>query len=101
MAHTASQSAYQRLTERLNRFPQGAPPSKLLTKILMVLFEEKDTERVSLLPIKPFTAHRASRVIETATYRGISMCYCRHKMTHNGRACDAPMNICMTFNTSA
>jgi Pyruvate/2-oxoacid:ferredoxin oxidoreductase delta subunit len=212
MAHTASQSAYQRLTERLNRFPQGAPPSKLLTKILMVLFEEKDAERVSLLPIKPFTAHRAariwqisdsasrkildglaqkallvdfeiagemqyilpppmagffefsmmrirddidqnllgelfyqylnveedfvrelftrgqtqlgrafvhepilstenalhvldyeraSRVIETATYRGISMCYCRHKMMHNGRACDAPMNICMTFNTSA
>ena len=212
MGHSASQSAYQRLTERLNRFPQGAPPSKLLTKILMVLFEEKDAERVSLLPIKPFTARRAARiwqvsdsasrkvldglaqkallvdfeiagdmyyvlpppmagffefsmmrirddidqkllselfyqylnveedfvrelftrgqtqlgrafvhepvlsaenalhvldferassVIENATHRGISMCYCRHKMMHKGRACDAPMHICMTFNTSA
>ncbi|MDX2447212.1 MAG: 4Fe-4S dicluster domain-containing protein [Desulfobacterales bacterium] len=212
MAHTVEQSAYQRLTERLNRFPQGAPPSKLLTQILMVLFDEKDAERVSLLPIKPFTARRAARiwqisnsaaikilddlaqkallvdfevsgemhyvlpppmagffefsmmriredidqkllgelfyeylnveedfvrelftrgqtqlgrafihepilskenvlhvldyerassVIETATHRGVSMCYCRHKMMHKGRACDAPMNICMTFNTSA
>jgi len=62
VAHSASQSVYQHLTERLNRFPQGAPPSKLLTKILMVLFEEKDAERVSLLPIIPFTARRAARI---------------------------------------
>jgi Pyruvate/2-oxoacid:ferredoxin oxidoreductase delta subunit len=212
MAHTVEHSAYQRLTERLNRFPQGAPPSELLTKILMVLFDRQEAERVSLLPIRPFTASRAARiwrlpesethkildslaskallvdfevagemqyvlpppmagffefsmmrirddidqkllgelfyeylnveedfirelftrgqtqlgrafvhepilsaenvlhvldyerassVIETATHRGISMCYCRHKMMHKGRACDAPMNICMTFNTSA
>ncbi len=212
MAHIVEHSAYHRLTERLNRFPQGAPPSKLLMKILMVLFEEKEAEQVSLLPIRPFSASRAARiwrlpesetrkildslaskallvdfevtgemqyvlpppmagffefsmmrirddidqkllgelfyeylnieedfvrelftqgqtqlgrafvhepvlsaenalhvldferassVIETATYRGISMCYCRHKMMHKGRACDAPMSICMTFNTSA
>ena len=212
MAHSVKHSAYQHLTERLNRFPQGAPPSKLLTKILMMLFEEKEAERVSLLPIKPFSARKASHiwdvsesesrkfldrlaqkallvdfevdgevqyvlpppmagffefsmmrirddidqnllaelfyeylnveedfvrelftrgetqlgrafvhepvlsrentlhvldfersshVIETATHRGISMCYCRHKMLHKGRACEAPMNICMTFNTSA
>jgi len=212
MGHTLEQSAYRRLTERLNRFPQGAPPSKLLTKILMVLFEEKEAERVSLLPIKPFTAdkaariwkvsenesrrfldrlaqkallvdievdgeiqyvlpppmagffefslmriredidqkllselffeylnvqedfvrelftkgetqlgrtfvhepvissknalyvldyERASEVIKTASHRGISMCYCRHKMMHKDRACSAPMDICMTFNTSA
>ena len=211
MGHSVQQSAYRRLTERLNRFPQGAPPSKLLTKILMVLFEEKEAERVSLLPIKPFNAHkaariwktsenearrfldrlaqkallvdmevdgevhyvlpppmagffefsmmriredidqkllgelfyeylnveedfvrelftngetqlgrtfihepalpaentlhvldfeRASRIIETASHRGISMCYCRHKMMHKDRACEAPMDICMTFNTT-
>ena len=41
MAHIGSPSAYQRLTERLNRFPQGAPPSELLTKILMVLFDHR------------------------------------------------------------
>ena len=212
MGHIVENSAYQRLTERLNRFPQGAPPSELLTKILRVLFEKKEAEMVSLLPIRPFTVRRAMRVwhlsesesrkildslaqkallvdfevagemqyvlpppmagffefsmmrirddidqkllgelfyeylnveeafvrelftrgetqlgrafvhepvlsaenalhvldyeragsvIETATHRGISMCYCRHKMMHKGRACDAPMHICMTFNTSA
>jgi NAD-dependent dihydropyrimidine dehydrogenase PreA subunit len=212
MGHSVEQSAYRRLTERLNRFPQGAPPSKLLTKILMVLFEKQEAERVSLLPIKPFSAgkaadiwkvseskarrfleqlaqkallvdfevagemqyvlpppmagffefsmmrirddidqkllgelfyeylnveedfvrelftdgqtqlgrafvhepvlsaenalhvldyERASNVIETASHRGISMCYCRHKMMHKDRACDAPLDICMTFNTTA
>jgi len=29
------------------------------------------------------------------------MCYCRHKMGHVGRACEAPMDICMTFNRAA
>lgn len=43
---------------------------------------------------------RASEVIRTASHRGIGVCYCRHKMTHVGRACDAPMDICMTFNNT-
>jgi ferredoxin len=212
MAHIATHSAYQRLTDRLNRFPQGAPPSSLLIKILMVLFERREAELVSLLPIKPFTARRAARiwqipesrarryldrmaakallvdfavagetryvlpppmagffefsmmrvrhdidqkllgelfyeylnveedfirelftsgetqlgrtfvhepaltddnalhvldyeraseVIKSASCRGVSMCYCRHKMMHVGRDCAAPMNICMTFNNTA
>ena len=44
---------------------------------------------------------RASEVIRTATHRGIGVCYCRHKMQHMGRACQAPMDICMTFNATA
>jgi hypothetical protein len=32
---------------------------------------------------------RASEVIRTASHRGISMCYCRHKMMHMDRACAA------------
>ncbi len=44
---------------------------------------------------------RASEVIRSATHRGIGTCYCRHKMSHLGRACDAPMDICMTFNGAA
>lgn len=44
---------------------------------------------------------RATNVIDTASHIGISMCYCRHKMQHLGKACDAPMDICMTFNTTA
>ena len=212
MAHHTIKSAYSKLTDRLNRFPQGAPPSELLFKILKMLFSEKEAELVSLMPIKPFTAEKASRiwkmditstqnvldrlaerailvdmehngksiyalpppmagffefsmmrirddvdqkllselflqylnveedfirelftegetqlgrtfvhepvlsndnalhvldyeraseVIKTASHRGIGMCYCRHKMQHQDRACDAPMNICMTFNDSA
>ncbi|HEX7567259.1 MAG TPA: 4Fe-4S dicluster domain-containing protein, partial [Anaerolineaceae bacterium] len=44
---------------------------------------------------------RASEVIRTASHRGIGVCYCRHKMKHVGRACGAPMDICMTFNSTA
>jgi formate hydrogenlyase subunit 6/NADH:ubiquinone oxidoreductase subunit I len=44
---------------------------------------------------------RAGEVIKTAEHMGISMCYCRHKMEHMGRACGAPMDICMTFGTVA
>lgn len=212
MAHLYGQSAYERLAERLNRFPQGAPPSELLYQILAMLLSSKEASLVAALPIKPFTARqaaqnwkldlnsarnildeladrailvdmeqngetvyclpppmagffefslmrlrndvnqkilselyhqyinveedfmkalfvdgetslgrifvqepalrpekglsildyeRASEVIRTATHIGISMCYCRHKMKHMDRACDAPMDICMTFNTTA
>ena len=44
---------------------------------------------------------RASEVVRTASTRGIGLCYCRHKMQHVDRACNAPLNICMTFNGSA
>ena len=212
MSHTTIRSGYTELVERLNRFPQGAPPSDLLFEILSMLFSEEEAGLVSLMPIKPFTAKKASRiwkknltetqnildaladrailvdfeqngetvyalpppmagffefslmrvrddidqkvlselfheymnveedfirelftkgdtqlgrtfvhepalsdenalhvldyeraseVIQTATHRGIGVCYCRHKMEHVDRNCDAPMNICKTFNNSA
>ena len=212
MAHHTLKTSYSDLVDRLNRFPQGAPPSELLNKILKVLFSEKEAQLVSLLPIKPFTAEKASRIwkldlnttqkildaladrallvdieqngkqeyalpppmagffefsmmrvrddidqkalaelfyqylnveedfirelftrgetqlgrvfvnepslssdnalhvldyerateiIKTATHIGVGTCYCRHKMMHMDKACDAPMDICMTFNTSA
>jgi ferredoxin len=44
---------------------------------------------------------RATWAIESASHIGIGACYCRHKMQHVGRACDAPMDICMTFNLTA
>jgi ferredoxin len=212
MSHHTLKSGYTELVERLNRFPQGAPPSETLFKILSMLFSEKEAGLVSLLPVKPFNAaeaakrwhmdlaaarkilddlasrailldveqngemiytlpppmagffefsmmrlrtdldqkvlaelyyqylnveeefirdlflgvetrpgrafvqepmlnvdntlhvldyERASQVIETAGAIGIGMCYCRHKMEHLGRNCDAPMDICMTFNGCA
>ncbi len=212
MAHQAARTGYQKLVKRLNKYPQGAPPSELLYEILKLLMSEKEASLVALVPIKPFTAEtaarawktslpeaekvldalagrallvdvrgrknryfvlpppmagffefsmmrlrgdldqkvlaelyyryitveedfikalftrgetqlgrvfvnepvlsnenalhvleyeRASEVIKTASHRGIGLCYCRHKMEHAGHACDAPLDICMTFNTTA
>ena len=62
MSHIVGKSAYKKLEERLNRFPQGAPPSETLYKILSILFKEKEAELVSQLPIKPFTINTASQI---------------------------------------
>ncbi|MDF1525083.1 MAG: 4Fe-4S dicluster domain-containing protein [bacterium] len=212
MAHLTPKSAYKNLSDRINRFPQGAPPSKLLFQILEMLFSEREAGLVAQLPIKPFTAlkadriwklginesrkvldelasrgilidmeirgttiyvlpppmagffefslmrirddidqkllselfhqylnveedfikalfatgetqlgrafvhepvlsaenaihvldyERSSHVVDTAKHIGIGACYCRHKMQHLDRSCDAPMNICMTFGGTA
>jgi ferredoxin len=212
VAHHTVRQAYLDLTDRINRFPQGAPPSELLFRILKVLFSEREAELVAQLPIRPFTSkkaakvwkipeaeargvldalasrailldieengettyvlpppmagffefsmmrirndvdqkllaelfyeylnveedfikqlftagetqlgrtfvmegslpsdsslhvldyERASHVVDSATHIGVGVCYCRHKMEHMGRACEAPMDICMTFNNTA
>jgi ferredoxin len=212
VAHRTIKSAYQQLTERLNRFPLGAPPTPLLYRILEMLFSEREAALVSQLPVKPFTVQKAARLwktgaaeaekilhelasrailldieqhgetlyllpppmagffefammrvrgdlnqqvlaelfhqyisveedfikalvgvgetqfgrvfvnepalsaenalhvldyeraseaIKTASDIGIGLCFCRHKMEHLGRDCDAPKNTCMTLNTSA
>jgi ferredoxin len=44
---------------------------------------------------------RASEVIRSASHRGISLCYCRSKARNLGHACNAPVDICMTFNGCA
>ena len=212
MAHHTLKSGYRSLVDRLNRFPQGAPPSEVLFRILAMLFSEREAALVAQLPIKPFTAEtaarawrlpiaearrvldgladrailvdaedpegrqtyflpppmagffefsmmrirgdvdqkalaelfyqylnveeefirslftgetrpgrtfvqeavlppeeglhvldweRASEVVRTAAHRAVGVCYCRHKMQHLGRDCDAPKDICMTFGGAA
>ena len=212
MAHLTARDSYARLTGRLNRFPQGAPPSELLERILALLFRPRESELVAKLPLRPFSAEkagkiwdmpagaaekillelagrgllvdveqkgrmlyvlpppmagffefslmrvredvdqkllselfeqyisveddfirdlfiggetqlgrvlvredalgganvlhvldyeRAEEVIDSATDIGIGLCYCRHKRAHQGRACAAEMEICMTFNAAA
>ena len=213
MAHHTVRQAYRDLVDRMNRFPQGAPPSKLLYQILAMLFSEREAELVAELPIRAFTAdraaevwkmpvaaareilnelagrailldiendgtttyvlpppmagffefsmmrvrddidqkllselyhqylnveedfikalftegetqlgrafvcepslptdrslhvlnyERASHIAEGADHIAVGVCYCRHRMEHMGRACSAPMEICMTFaNTAA
>ena len=61
MAHATARGAYEALGERLNRFPQGAPPSELLFRILAMLFSEREAGLVAQLPIRPFTARKAAR----------------------------------------
>src|SRR5512147_1712626 len=62
MAHLSSKSAYAQLSDRLNRFPQGAPPTDLLFKILALLFSEREAALVSQLPVKPFNAKKAAAI---------------------------------------
>ncbi|TNF48351.1 (Fe-S)-binding protein, partial [bacterium] len=62
MAHHTIKKGYSDLVDRLNRFPQGAPPSKLLYGILEILFTEREAGLVAMLPIKPFTATKAADV---------------------------------------
>ena len=62
MAHQTVKQGYSDLVDRINRFPQGAPPSELLYQILEMLFSEREAELVSLLPIRPFNADRAARL---------------------------------------
>lgn len=59
MSHHTAKESYRKLSERINRFPQGAPPTGLLFQILEVLFTPAEAELVALLPIKPFTAETA------------------------------------------
>src|SRR5512137_2371006 len=44
---------------------------------------------------------RASEVVRSAAHRAVGVCYCRHKMGHVGRACAAPLDICLTFGNVA
>jgi len=62
MSHLTLKSGYTGMVERLNRFPQGAPPSETLYKILRLLLTEREAALVALMPIKPFTAEKASRI---------------------------------------
>jgi hypothetical protein len=64
MSHVTPKSGYTELVNRLNRFPQGAPPSESLYKILAILFSEREAEIVAQLPIKPFTATKAARILK-------------------------------------
>ena len=61
MGPSAAMSGYHRLAVRLNRFPQGAPPSRALFEILALLFSPREADLVARLPIRVFTARRAAR----------------------------------------
>ena len=62
MGHLTSKDAYKSLEDRINWFTQGAPASGTLTKILEVLFTEKEARQVAMLPIRPFTLKKAAAI---------------------------------------
>ncbi len=44
---------------------------------------------------------RASAIMRDADHIAVGLCYCRHKMEHVGKACDAPREICLSLNAAA
>ncbi|QAR32569.1 4Fe-4S dicluster domain-containing protein [Geovibrio thiophilus] len=62
MAHLTARNGFRELADRLNRFPQGAPLSENLFKILSVLMSEEDARYLAQIPIKPFTAKQAAEI---------------------------------------
>lgn len=44
---------------------------------------------------------RASHIVKTARTVGVSLCACRHKAEHLGKACDKPQETCLTLNNGA
>ena len=62
MSHIVGKDAYKSLEERLNRFPQGAPPSETLYKILSMIFTKEEAAMVAKLPIKSFNIKTASKL---------------------------------------
>jgi len=44
---------------------------------------------------------RLSHVIQSATAAGVSLCACRHKASHLGKACDQPQRVCLSLNFAA
>jgi ferredoxin len=61
MSHITLRQSYKSLSDRLNMFPQGAPPTELFFRILQLLFTEEEAGLVALLPLRPFTAGAAAR----------------------------------------
>ena len=69
------------------------------TRLGRIFVQEEVLSKNNLVSILDY--EKASHIIETASCIGISICYCRHKMEHLGKACDTPMDICMSFNNVA
>ena len=74
MAHRTLKSGYAELVDRLNRAPQGAPPSLLLDRILGILMNEREAHLLSRLPIKPFSARGAARAWDMTESEAETVC---------------------------
>lgn len=59
----------------------------------------------SLIPLavetEVLTYERASEIIRQSGGGAISICPCRHKASHLGKACNAPLEVCTSLGTAA
>ncbi|HJV34751.1 MAG TPA: (Fe-S)-binding protein, partial [Geomonas sp.] len=62
MGHHTAKGGYRALMERLNKYPQGAPPSELLFRIFSILFTDDEALLLSRLPLRPFSAAKAAGI---------------------------------------
>lgn len=69
------------------------------TKLGRVYVQEEVLTNENQVDILDF--ERATHIIESSKHIAVGMCYCRHKMKHLGKGCDAPIDICMTFGNTA
>ena len=69
------------------------------TKMMRTLVYE------SLIPValetEVLTYERASEIIRQSGGGAISICPCRHKATHLGKACGAPLEVCTSLGSAA
>ncbi|MDF2612731.1 MAG: 4Fe-4S dicluster protein [Clostridia bacterium] len=73
MSHIVGKEAYKSLEERLNKFPQGAPPSETLYQILSLLFTEQEAKMAAKLPVRPFTLRKAAKTWNMSEYNTLKL----------------------------
>ena len=69
------------------------------TKMFRAMVYEKLIPAV--VETEVLTFERASEVIRQSGGGALSMCSCRHKASHLGKACDAPVDVCMSLGFAA
>lgn len=69
------------------------------TKLGRVFVQEPVLSGDNALHILDF--ERASHILQEAEHIGLGLCYCRHKASHTGHACDAPWDVCLTLDNTA
>ena len=69
------------------------------TKMGRAFVQERVLDNENSIDILDY--EKASHIIKNAKHIGVSSCYCRHKAHHLGDDCYAPMETCLSFDTTA
>ncbi|MCI8335857.1 MAG: 4Fe-4S binding protein [Peptococcaceae bacterium] len=65
--------------------------------------QSKDKEQDENIPheLHILDYERTSHILKSAGTIAVGTCYCRHKMLHMGKNCDAPLDVCLTLGNTA